>query len=64
MVVDFYFQGLNILEFHAVSFLIKWHLELAKTLRRFRDRKFSGLDMWDQEEVWTNTLTGENVPRD
>ena len=51
MVVFFYFQGLNIVQFHAVSFLVKWHLEFMNFLRRLRDRKFSGLDMWDQEEV-------------
>ena len=51
MAASFYFQGLNIVEFHAVSFLIKWHLEFTKTLRRLRDRKISGLDIWDQEEA-------------
>lgn len=50
MVGDFYFQGLNILEFHAVSFSTKWHLEFTRFLRRFRGRKYHGLYMWDQEE--------------
>ena len=43
-------QGLNIVEFHAVYFFIKWHLGFTKTLRRLRDRKYTGLHMWDQEE--------------
>ena len=50
MVVFFHPQGLNIVEFHAVYFLTKWHLGFTKTLRRFRGRELSGLHMWDQEE--------------
>ena len=38
-------------EFAGVSRLLQWHLEFTKTLRRFRGRKLSGLDIWDQEEA-------------
>ena len=51
MVVDFYFQGLNI-EFHAVTFATQWHLEFTISLRRFRDRELLGPNMWDQEEAF------------
>ena len=43
-----------------MSFVTKWHLEFTKTLRRFRVSILLGPNMWHQEEVLTNTLTGEN----